>query len=383
MKTLLPVLAGFFIMGFCDLVGVATSYVQREFSLSESVSGLIPSMVFLWFLLLSVPVAYWMNRMGRRRMVIVGNVVTMVGMMLPLADYSFSMCLAAFALLGIGNTVLQVSLNPLLASVVDSKSLSSSLTAGQVIKAVSSFCGPFVIAFAAQSLGNWVWMFPIFAGVTLISTIWLTLTHIEEPLSGGSRTISEVFSVLKNGKVRILFLGIVAIVGIDVGLNTLAPKLLIASGIALESAGFGSSVYFLCRLAGAFVGTLLLARMSDRTYYFVHVLAGIAVLGTLFMVENQFAILVCLGIEGFAFSSIFSVIYSQALKTLPDRANEISGLMITGVCGGAIVPPLMGLMTDAMGSQAGSLIVVMLFACYLVYCGSRIKTSKSEENVQA
>ena len=172
LSRLLPVLFGFFIMGFCDVVGVATSYVQQHFALSESLAGLIPSMVFLWFLLLAVPVAFWMNRIGRRRMVIVGNVITIVGMLTPLADYSFAACLAAFALLGIGNTILQVSLNPLLTNVVDGRALSSSLTAGQVIKAVSSFSGPFIATFAASTLGNWIWMFPIFAGASLISALW-------------------------------------------------------------------------------------------------------------------------------------------------------------------------------------------------------------------
>ena len=283
LSRLLPVLFGFFIMGFCDVVGVATSYVQQHFALSESLAGLIPSMVFLWFLLLAVPVAFWMNRIGRRRMVIVGNVITIVGMLTPLADYSFAACLVAFALLGIGNTILQVSLNPLLTNVVDGRALSSSLTAGQVIKAVSSFSGPFIATFAAATLGNWIWMFPVFAGASLVSALWLLATPIEESPAERSSSMGEVFSVLRDRKIRLLFLGIVAIVGIDVGLNTLAPKLLIERcGMPLESAGYGSSVYFFCRVIGAFTGTLLLTRLSDRTYYFSHILLGIAVLGALY-----------------------------------------------------------------------------------------------------
>ena len=171
-------------------------------------------------------------------MVIVGNVITIVGMLTPLADYSFAACLAAFALLGIGNTILQVSLNPLLTNVVDGRALSSSLTAGQVIKAVSSFSGPFIATFAASTLGNWIWMFPIFAGASLISALWLLATPIEESPAERSSSMGEVFSVLRDRKIRLLFLGIVAIVGIDVGLNTLAPKLLIERcGMPLESAG--------------------------------------------------------------------------------------------------------------------------------------------------
>lgn len=384
LNRLLPVLYGFFIMGFCDVVGVATSYVQRQFALSESLAGLIPSMVFLWFLLLAVPVAFCMNRIGRRRMVIAGDLVTVVGMLLPLVDYSFPTCMAAFALLGIGNTILQVSLNPLLANVVDGRALSSSLNAGQVIKALSSFSGPFIATFAAARLGDWIYMFPIFAGASLLSALWLAATPICEAPAERTKSMGAVFSVLRDGRIRLLFFGIVAIVGIDVGLNTLAPKLLIERcGLPVESAGYGSSVYFFCRVVGAFTGTLLLTRLSDRSYYFIHLLAGVAVLGALCLVGDRYAILVALGAAGFAFSSIFAVLYSAALKSMPDRANEISGLMITGVFGGAVVPPLMGVLTDAVGSQAGSLAVLILFAFYLLGCGAMIRTEKKEKHVSA
>lgn len=382
LKQLLPVLWGFFIMGFCDVVGVATSYAQQHFGLSESLAGLIPSMVFLWFLLLAVPVAWWMNRVGRRRMVVIGGLITAVGMLVPAVCYTFAGCLVAFALLGIGNTILQVSLNPLLTNVVNGRMLTSSLTAGQVIKAVSSFCGPFIATFAASVLGSWVWMFPIFAGASLISALWLVFTPIEEEPAMRSASAAGVFSVLRDRKIRLLFLGIVAVVGVDVGMNTLAPKLLIERcGMPVESAGYGSSVYFLCRVVGAFAGTFLLARISDRAYYLSHVALGCVVLGALFAVQGDVAILAAVGLTGFAFSSIFAVIYSQALKRIPARANEISGLMITGVFGGAVVPPLMGVMSDAMGSQAGSLVVLMLFAFYLLGCGAAIRTDKNEEYV--
>ena len=381
---LLPVLFGFFVMGFCDVVGVATSYVQQHFSLSESLAGLIPSMVFLWFLLLAVPVAFWMNRIGRRRMVIAGNVVTIVGMLVPLADYSFAACLVAFALLGIGNTILQVSLNPLLTNVVDSRALSSSLTAGQVIKAVSSFSGPFIAAFAASKLGNWVWMFPIFAGISLVSALWLMATPIDEGPAERTSSAGELLAVLRDRKITMLFLGIVAIVGIDVGLNTLAPKLLIERcDMPLEQAGYGSSVYFFCRVVGAFVGSLLLTRLSDRKYYVSHMLLGLVVLCALYFADSRYAVLAGLGVAGFAFSSIFAVIYSQALKHLPARANEISGLMVMGVFGGAVVPPLMGVVTDAVGSQAGSLAVLTLFALYLLACVPMIRSEKTDSHVSA
>ena len=375
LRFLLPVLFGFFIMGFCDIVGVATSYVKTEFGLSESLAGLIPSMVFLWFLILSVPVSILCRRFGRRKMVIAGNIITVAGMLIPLAVFTFPACLCAFALLGIGNTILQVALNPLLTDVVDGEALSSSLTGGQVIKAVSSFSGPFIVAFAISFSGNWKMMFPIFAALSILSALWLALTPIKEKNEAGSASVNSVFSLLGDRFVLMLFLGIVCVVGVDVGINTLAPKILMERcDMPMAEAGFGSSVYFLCRVAGAFIGTVLLTKISDRKYYLFHLVIGLAVIAVMFAgISQKTLLMILIGCTGYAFSSIFSVLYSQAMKHIPEKADEISGLMITGVFGGALVPPIMGIFSDMTGSQTGSLIVIAAFALYLLFCGFRLK----------
>ena len=351
---LLPVLFGFFVMGFCDVVGISTSYVQQDFGLSETLAGFIPSMVFIWFLLLSIPAALAMNRLGRKNMVQISNGIT------------------AFVLLGIGNTILQVSLNPLLTNVVKGDALTSSLTAGQVVKAVSSFCGPFIAAFAAGTLGNWQYLFPIFALITLLSAAWLMCTPIrEEAEAPQASPVGATFALLKDRTVLLLFLGIVFVVGVDVGMNTVAPKLLIErGGYPVEQAGLGSSVYFVCRTVGALIGSILLVRMNDVRYFRIHIFAAIAAMAVLYFVQGTVGMLALVGLIGFACSSIFSVIYSTALKCHPEKANEISGLMITGVCGGAVIPPLMGFTTDLLGSQTGSLLVIS--ACMLYLAGSAL-----------
>lgn len=369
----LPVLYGFFVMGFCDVVGIATSYAKADFSLSETVAGLIPSMVFIWFFLLSVPAAVLMDRLGRKKMVQISNLITFAGMLVPFFHYNFATCMIGFVFLGIGNTILQVSLNPLLTNVVKGDALTSSLTAGQVVKAVSSFCGPFIAAFAASTLGNWKYIFPIFAAFTLIAGIWLMLTHIDEQeASGKQSSFASVTSLLGDGKILMLFMGIFCIVGVDVGINTVAPKLFIERlGWAVETAGLASSVYFICRTAGALLGTALLARMKDETYFKVNIAAAIAALAALFPVCGKTGMFILIGVVGFFCSSIFSVIFSEALQARPDQANGISGLMIMGVCGGAVIPPLMGVLTDTIGTQAGSLIVITACALYLAFLAFR------------
>ena len=283
----LPVLFGFFVMGFCDVVGIATSYVKHDFGLNETVAGFIPSMVFVWFLLLAVPAAMAMNRIGRKKMVQASNLITVVGMMIPFVEYNLATCMTAFVLLGIGNTMLQVSLNPLLTNVVKGDALTSSLTAGQVVKAVSSFCGPFIAAFAANRLGDWQYLFPIFAAVTLLSALWLLATPIvEQPAAAEASSVKAAVGLLRDPRIRMLFFGIFFIVGVDVGINTVAPKLLIErAGFAVDAAGYGSSVYFVCRTIGAFVGSILLVKMDDAKYFRLHIAAALAALD--YLVDNR------------------------------------------------------------------------------------------------
>ena len=366
----IPVLATFFVMGFCDVVGIATSYLKQDFALSESLAGFIPSMVFIWFLFLSVPAAILMNRIGRKTLVQVSNAITFVGMLIPFFVYNFASSMVAFILLGIGNTLLQVSLNPLLTNVVSGERLTSCLTGGQVVKAVSSFCAPFLALAATAAFGNWKYLFTIYAAVTLLSFLLLEVTEIpKEAASGKTTSLKEAFGLLGDKTILLFFLGIFFIVGVDVGTNTVSAKLLIERcGMDVEKASLGASVYFICRTVGAFLGTFLLARMDDIKYLKINLFLAVVSMAFLFFVRPAWTILACIGGIGFFCSSVFSVLFSQALKARPEKANEISGFMITGVCGGAVIPPLMGLATEWVGNQRGSLLVITLCLAYLVWC---------------
>ena len=378
-----PVLASFFVMGFCDVVGIATSYLKHDFALSESLAGFIPSMVFIWFLFLSVPAAILMNRIGRKTLVQLSNVITFVGMLIPFFVYNFVSSMVAFILLGIGNTLLQVSLNPLLTNIVSGKQLTSCLTGGQVVKAVSSFCAPFLALVATAVLGNWKYLFTIYAAVTLLSFLLLEVTKIpREAVSGKTTSLKEAFGLLGDKTILLFFLGIFFIVGVDVGTNTVSAKLLIERcGMDVEKASLGASVYFICRTVGAFLGTFLLARMDDIRYLKINLYLAVLSMAFLFFVRPAWAILVGIGGIGFFCSSVFSVLFSQALKARPEKANEISGFMITGVCGGAVIPPLMGLATEWVHNQCGSLLVISLCLAYLVWCAFAADRSHREASI--
>ncbi len=371
---LLPVLFGFFIMGFVDVVGIATNYIKQDFALTDSLANLLPMMVFLWFAVFSVPTGLLMNSIGRKKTVVLSMVITFVAMLVPLIAYRFELVLVAFALLGIGNTILQVSLNPLLSNVVKGDRLTSSLTWGQFIKAIASFLGPIIAGFAAVSLGNWKMLFPIFAAITLLSTLWLIFTTIEEkPVEGKTSSFAACFSLLSDKTILMFFLGILAVVGIDVGLNITVPKFLMERcNILLDQAGLGTSLYFIARTTGTFVGAILLVKYSARKFFIISMIGAIAGMLVMFTMSNLWAILVLIFIIGFAVANVFSIIFSAALQKKPERANEISGLMIMGVAGGAVIPPLMGVVSDAMG-QTGGLAVLLGAMLYLLILAFSLK----------
>ena len=377
------VLFSFFVMGFCDIVGISSDYAREAFGWSQGMAGLLPSMVFVWFLFLSVPVGIKMNKWGRKNTVLLGMVVTIVGMMIPLIGTSWS-CLIGYAALGIGNAILQVSENPLIKNVVtDEKILTSSLTAGQVVKAVSSFCGPFVMLLAVNVFGGgdkhyWYLAFPILGFITLLSALWLILSPIErEPIEKTNVTVGETFALLKNPTILLLFFGIFFAVAIDVGTNFVSSKIMINRyGWSVAEAGMAPQVYFICRTIGAFLGVFLMTKVSDMVYYRWNIITCIVVIVSLAFIQlPETWALAQIGAIGFLCSCIFPIIYSMAVQAEPDKANLISGLMITAVAGGGAATPFIGFATDAAGTITAGVCVLLLCAGYLTYCAFGIKVT--------
>jgi len=375
LSKLLPVLFAFFIMGFVDVVGIATNYVKKDFSLSDTLANLLPMMVFLWFLVLSVPTGLFMNRIGRKRAVLISNGITILAMVIPLVSYRFPVLLIAFALLGIGNTIIQVAINPLLTNVVSGEKLTSRITLGQFIKAIASFLGPVIASFSARFFHDWKTIFLVFAIVTALSTLWLMLTPIkEEKAEGKTSSFRACFAILKDRQILLFFLGIVGVVGIDVGLNTTIPKILTERiGMPLEQAGYGTSLYFIARTIGTFIGAILLTHISGRKYFLLNMMGAIAAMVFLLFTGYLPAIWIVIFILGFTIANVFPILFSAALQRNPDHYNEVSGLMVMGISGGAFITFVVGLAADIAGTQTGGLTILLAVLVYLLITAFRMK----------
>lgn len=378
---MIPVMLCFFAMGFVDLVGTASNYVQKDLGLTDSQANLFPSLVFFWFLIFSVPTGMLMNRIGRKKTVLISLVITAVSLLIPITGDGYTTMLIAFSLLGIGNSVMQTSLNPLVTNLISGDKLASTLTFGQFVKAIASFLAPILAAWGATTylptfgLG-WRALFLIYAVVSVLSIAALGATHIEEERPDKASGIMECIRLLGRPFILLCFIGIMCHVGIDVGTNTTAPKIIMERlGLPLEEAGFATSIYFIFRTAGCFLGAFLLRAISPRLFFGISVLMMLAAMGILFVSSSLTAIYVGLALIGFGNSNIFSVVFSQALLSSPNEKNEVSGLMIMGLFGGTVFPLAMGYAADAMG-QNGAVAVMTAGVIYLLFYTLKIKTIK-------
>ena len=377
-----PVMLCFFAMGFVDLVGTASNYVQKDLGLTDAEANLFPSLVFFWFLIFSVPTGMLMNKIGRKNTVLVSLVVTTISLILPLFDDSYGIMLASFSLLGIGNAIMQTSLNPLVTNLISADKLASTLTFGQFVKAIASFLAPILAAWGATAVLptfglGWRAFLVIYAVISFLSISILSATPIQEERPDKASGIVECLKLLGSPFILLCFLGIMCHVGIDVGTNTTAPKILMERlSLPLEEAGFATSIYFIFRTLGCFSGAFILNKVSAKSFFGFSVAMMLLAMGMLFVCDTLIPIYVGIGLIGFGNSNVFSIIFAQALLSSPDEKNEISGLMIMGLFGGTVFPLAMGFAADALG-QVGAIAVMTIGVVYLLYFTTRIKQIKS------
>jgi len=365
----LPVMFGFFIMGVVDLIGTAINYVKVDFSLNDTMANLLSLSCFLWFLVLSIPTGFLMNRWGRKNAVIISFLITLAGLIIPFFVYNFGMIVVAFIFIGIGNTIIQVALNPLVTNVVSKEKQTGTLTLGQFVKSLASWLGPNIAAWFAGSTFGWIYVFPVFGLITLLACLWLWLTPIQESEKNAQVSFAATFALLKDKKILMFFIGILVLVGVDVGLNATLPKYLIEKCPSItdisQADQLKSYFYFIVKALGAFLGGILLMKVPEKKFYTVSAFLALAGLVTLLIGTSQEIILASTVIFALGYANLFAIIFSLALRHLPQKANEISSLLIVGVSGG-VFATLLGVVSDAFGTQWAAIAILAITWLYMI-----------------
>jgi fucose permease len=367
MRLVVPVLLSFFVMSFVDLVGIGKDRVAGDLGLSDFILGLIPFAAFIWFFILSVPVGILQDRVGKKTMLNIGMGVTGVGLLIPFFFYNFATVIAGFALLGIGNTIVQVSANPLLVDVVPGRRASSFLSFSQFVKAIGSMIAAPLAALLFSRFGDWKLLFLVYGIISFLSVLWLSSVKIEETASTGEKaSMASAFKLLGNSYILMMVLSIFLVVGIDVGFNYFSGKYLTTRfGIEEVTAQSGRSIYFLGRMLGTFAGALILTKMKGTRGLLYSSLLSIVSIFLILVIPSKVAAWALVFIIGLGVANIFPLVFSLTVQKYPERSNEISGLMMMAISGGALIPPVMGLVSDLMGVVPG-MGVLLLCAAYLL-----------------
>jgi len=380
----MPVFFAFIIMGFVDIVGVSTGYIKNDFQLTDKVAQFIPSMALIWFFFLSVPTGLLLEKFGKKVILNTGMIITGLGMLIPFLHYSFPVMLIAFIFLGIGNTIVQVSTNPLLHDVVPSEKYSSYMSLGQFVKAICSLLGPIIATFMAVKAGNWKLVFLVYAATSFLAVLWLYFTTIKETkMQKNTASFKTCFSLLNNKFLLIMVLGIFLLVGVEVSMNSnIANFLQNRHEISLENASLGISVFFTSVMIGRFLGAVLLQWISSRRFFVFTTILAISGLMALILSPDLLVSRICIVIIGLGLANLFPLIFSIAVEKMPGRINEVSGLMIMAVAGGAFLPPVMGFVSTMLGVTAGFLVLVfvMLYILAISLYALKVRNKNSEKS---
>jgi MFS transporter, FHS family, L-fucose permease len=369
----LPVFLAFLAMGFGDAAGPFVSLAKEQFQLSNFTAQLIPFVSFLMFGLLSVPLGVYQDKTGKKFILMLGLGFMLGGVAIPavMGLSTFPVFLLSMLLLGSGATALQVAGNPIMRDVSAEGKYARNLSLGQFVKAIGSLSGPLIPVIAARAFGaSWSVIFPIYSVALLLTFLLLLPLRTEEVKSPNHEptTFASSLALLKNGYVAMMVLGIFLYVGAEVSVSSGIPLYLKDRfEVDINKIGLlGTGLFFLALTIGRFSGGVILNWITPKKFFVVT--AALSVVGMLGMFAPSATVAVAsFALIGLSFANIFPLIFSSVVDSMPEHANALSGLMVTAILGGALLPPLMGLVADALHSSQMAFVVPLAALLYILW----------------
>lgn len=369
---LTAILLAFMCMGFGDAVGPFVSLAKEKFVLSNFESQLIAFMGFIMFFLLSIPMGIIQDKTSKKMVLIIGLLVAVAGISIPIVSAdSYFLFLVMVLFLGAGNAILQVAGNPIMRDVSPEGTYSRNLTFGQFVKAIGSLSAPLLTMVATNYLHmDWIkLLFPVLGILTLFTIVSVLSVDIQEKKEENAvrASFSSCFKLLGNRYVLMMVMAIFLYVGAEVCMSSgIATYMKENFGIDITKWGIASAgLFFVALLLGRLSGSLILTYISPQRFFLITCLLSlIGILGL--FAGNATIAFISAFVVGLGFANIFPLVFSITVDNMPERTNEISGLLVMAIVGGAFIPPLMGLLADKTSVLMGFL-VPMLCVLYIMF----------------
>jgi FHS family L-fucose permease-like MFS transporter len=373
----LPIFLVFFAMGFVDAMGPLASTIEKQYSLSGFMAGLLPAFAFVAFAIFSVPGGVLTARIGKKNMMLFALALVALGVLGPTVVIpGFALLLACVFVLGVGTTFLQVAGNPIMRDVSSEGRFASNLSLAQFVKGVGSVVSTYLVGRLAVAELGWRRVFPVFLALTCVALVSVLALKVKETRADVPPNVGSSLALLGEPAFGLAVLGIFLYVGAEVGMNTwLGPRLESLGFTALnlrfagvdwgrESTALGSTLFFVGLTSGRLFGSGILGVMSSRAFFRLSAALGLA--GILCVLSGVPSLAVTgVLLAGLGFANIWPVLFSLTVEARPDRAAELSGLMCMAIFGGAVLPPLMGRIKDTVGLAAAFLVPLASFAYLL------------------
>ncbi|MBL7113762.1 MAG: MFS transporter [Bacteroidales bacterium] len=375
-----PIFLVFLAMGFGDAVGPLVGLAKDTFDLSNAVAQLLPMTGFLMFGLLSIPMGIVQDKRGKLLVLIAGLILAVLGVGLPWIGgmNQYVVLIIAVALLGAGATFLQVSGNPIMRDVSPEGKYSRNLSLGQFIKAIGTLSTAGIPLIAKNYFDvDWTIIFPIYCIAILVTIIIVSTSGIKEDKTKVTNpaTFKSCFSLLKNRYVVMMVFGIFMYVGAEICMSSgMALYLEEQFGLNIQEIGLaGTGLFFLAIMTGRFIGGIILNWLKAKHFLLISGLISLVGIAGLFLGIKSVGFISSF-IIGLGFANIFPLIFSITVDKMPDRANELSGLMVTAILGGAILPPVMGLISDKSSVLMG-MFVPLIALFYIGWVSLKVQRS--------
>lgn len=383
-KKTLPVFLIFISMGMIDSAGPMVSLAQGSFKISNTMASLLPMLAYIMYGLLSVPIGLVQDKKGKKFVLNLGLTIALLGLVIPIfsgmygkmiVDSSslmqFYKILTAILLLGAGGAIIQVSGNPIMRDISEEGQYSKNLSLAQSFITVGSSMGFIIPVIMLRAFGlDWSILFPLFSCIVLINFVLFNTVKITENknLNEHHASFKSCFKLLGNGYVFAMVLGLFIYCGVEICMSAHVPILLREKFmISVEKLGLliSWSLFYLPILAGRFLGSLIMSGIAPKRLLLFTAL--LALTGIILMFNSSFIItLIGILLVGFGFANIFPLIFSITIEHMPEHTNELSGLLVSAIAGGAFIPPIMGLVADSTSIQT-AFIVPVLCILYLLF----------------
>ena len=385
----LPVFLAFLAMGFGDAVGPFVSLAREKFQLSNFLAQMIPFVGFAMFGVLSIPMGVYQDKKGKKFILLLGLFVMLAGLLIPSIQglSTFPVFLITVLLLGAGATTLQVAGNPIMRDVSPQGKYSRNLSLAQFVKAIGSLSGPLIPVIAVRYFGaSWNVIFPIYCVALLIAIALLWPLRVDEHRTRDHKPTSfgSALALLKNGYVAMMVFAIFLYVGAEVSVSSGIPIYLKERfAIDINRIGLlGTGLFFLALTIGRFSGGVILNWMKAKPFFVTTCLLSVVGLLGVFSSSATFAV-VSFVLIGLGFANIFPLIFSILVDSMPGQANALSGLMVTAIVGGAILPPIMGFVADSFHSMQSAFAVPLIALVYITFAALASRNRQPNEAAAA